>query len=80
MFAHYCDSRMVGVPVNVTAEVYVAGERVAAVPMGPADALAPGDAWEMVQIRWLGNPPPLAEIVSAGSAAAVPMPDLCLLR
>ncbi|MFO0724890.1 MAG: choice-of-anchor D domain-containing protein [Myxococcota bacterium] len=53
VWAHYCDSRNVGIAANVTIEVYVRGVKVATVPdSGTGFALAPGEVWHGADIQW----------------------------
>ncbi len=77
VFAHYCDSRNVGVPVMVTAEVYVRGVRVAEIPEGGAGyPLVSGEVWEAASVVWR-RAALMAEVTPGLLNRPVQRPDLC---
>jgi hypothetical protein len=77
VYAHYCDSRHVGAPVDVVAEIYVRGVLAQRVPMmDPGFTLASGDLWQAAQVTWHASGPN-ATVVST-STSTVLMPSLCM--
>lgn len=77
VFAHYCDSRGVGVPVNVTAEVYVRGVKVAEIPEGGLGyPLVSGEAWEAAAVVWR-RAALTADVMPGLGNRPVARPDLC---
>lgn len=77
VFAHYCDSRNVGVPVNVTAEIYVRGVLIATVPEGGAGyPLVSGEVWEAAAVVWR-RAALMADVTPGLTNRPVLRPDLC---
>jgi hypothetical protein len=52
VYAHYCDSRNVGVNVHATLEVLVRGEVIATYPTDAGQRLVPGDLWNGLTLTW----------------------------
>lgn len=77
VYAHYCDSRSVGVPTNVRVEVRVRGVVVATVPeSGPGYALASGELWEAARVIW--DPiTSMASVTDLSGTSPVLRPSLC---
>ncbi len=78
VWAHYCDSRGVGINVFATVEVWVKGELIQIIPELDGVRLDPSQAWEAARITW--DDQAQTAIVEASSAAPVDMPQLCQLR
>ncbi len=78
VWAHYCDSRGVGINVFATVEVWVKGELIQTIPEQDGVRLDPSQAWEAARITW----DPQAETATVEPSAAVPvdMPQLCQLQ
>lgn len=78
-WAHYCDSRDIGVAANVTIEVFVRGQRVATIPdSGTGFALVPGEAWLGAEITWHQNGgAPTVDVREGTVNLPVMQPGLC---
>lgn len=75
VFAHYCDSRNVGVNVHATLEVWVRGEVVATFPETAGQRLVPGDLWNGLTLTWDATTESVA--VTEGTSAPTSRPGLC---
>jgi hypothetical protein len=81
VFAHYCDSRDIGVTANATIEIYVRGEKVATIPETNGLALAPGELWRGARVTWRESGGMVrAEVVGGVGERPVNDPSLCRLR
>jgi len=76
VFVHYCDSRNIGLPANVTVRIYVRGTLVATIPEMDGYPMLPGEAWEAAGVTWrqatLG-----ADVASGEANRPSTRPDLC---
>src|SRR5262249_14935918 len=81
-YAHYCDSRGVRLPVNVTFEIWVRGERRFTIPdTGLGFTLAPGEVWRGAQITWTENAgTPMVTVADGLAERPMLAPTLCRLR
>jgi hypothetical protein len=78
VWAHYCDSRSVGVPVDARLEIAIQGQVVAEVPLGGRSmALAPGEAWAIADVVYVADDPPRVEVTPEPAGTPTQRRELC---
>ena len=76
VWAHYCDSRGVGVNVHATVEIWVRGELIQTIPEMDGVRLDPSQAWEAARITWDAQAE--TAMIEPLVPSPVAMPELCL--
>ncbi|MEM7677811.1 MAG: choice-of-anchor D domain-containing protein [Myxococcota bacterium] len=73
VFAHYCDSGEIGVPVGIAAEIRVRGRVQRRIPADGYFSLNPGEVWPAAEVQWSNDQ---AAILPLARPVAL-RPDLC---
>lgn len=79
-YVHYCDSRMRGVPVNVTLEVFARGVLVETIPAVGGYPLVAGELWHAADLTWTAGEVPSVDVEPQTASFPTPAPGLCFLR
>ncbi|MCK6548838.1 choice-of-anchor D domain-containing protein [Myxococcota bacterium] len=79
-YVHYCDSRMRGVPVNVTVEVWARGTLVETIPAVGGYPLVAGELWHAADLTWVPSEPATVTVEAQTSSFPTSEPGLCFLR
>jgi hypothetical protein len=81
VWAHYCDSQRVGVPVDVTVEIYVRGVLIQSIPdQSRLVQLRSGQALQMAEIDWDPALPMIRQIRDTSTGTPTSAPGLCMIQ
>jgi hypothetical protein len=83
VYAHYCDSRHVGAPVDVTFQLYFRGMLVQTIPdpmSGRVVRLRSEDALEIAEVTWDATSQAIRTVIDTSTRTPTSAPGLCLLR
>jgi hypothetical protein len=80
-YAHYCDGHNIGVPVDVTLQIFVRGMLIQTIPdMTHMVRLHSGDAIEMAEVTWNRTSSTVRNILDTSTGTPTSAPWLCRIH